>query len=88
MLDQVLSFNAEAKKGIKEIVEFNLSLITRNGSGFDSYVVLNNLPQWRSVVNLIKNEAGIASLIIYNGYVDANEKLSSIYSFSMPTIAY
>ena len=88
MLDHVLSFNGEAKKVKNKIVDFNLSLKTRNGSGFDSYVVLNKLPHWRRVVNLIKNEAGIVSLKIYNGYVDPNEKKSSIYSFSMPIIAY
>ena len=57
-----------------KIVEYNLYLITHTGSGFDSYVVLNNLPQWRSVVELIKNGAGIVSLKITNGYVDQNKK--------------
>ena len=49
-------------------------MIAHNGSGFNSYVVLNNLPQWRSVVKLIKNGAGIISLQIINGYVDENKK--------------
>ena len=31
------------------------------------YMVLNNLPQWRSGVNLIKNTAGIVSPEIFNG---------------------
>ena len=70
MLDHVLSFKGEPKKVKNKIVEYNLYLIAHNGSGFDSYVVLNNLPQWRSVVKLIKNGAGIASLKIFNGYVD------------------
>ena len=42
-------------------------MIPHNGSGFDSYVVLNNLPQWRSVVNLIKNGSGVVSSKIFNG---------------------
>ena len=46
MLDHVLSFKGEPKKVRKKIVENNLYLIAHNGSGFDSYVVLNNLPQW------------------------------------------
>ena len=29
-------------------------MIAHNGSSFDSYVLLNNLPQWRSVVKLVK----------------------------------
>ena len=49
-------------------------MIAHNGSGFDSYVILNNLPQWRSVVKLIKNGAGIISCKIFNGYVDPVKK--------------
>ena len=48
--------------------------MAHNGSGFDSYVVLNNLPQWRSVVNLIKNGAGNSSFKLFNGYVEENKK--------------
>ena len=58
------------KKVKNKIVEYNLYLIAHNGSGFDTYVALNNLPQWRSVVKLNKNGAGIVSLKIFNGYVD------------------
>ena len=45
-----------------------------NESSSDSYVILNNLPEGRNVVNLIKNGAGIISLKIFNGYVDENKK--------------
>ena len=72
MLDHVLLFKGEAKNINNKIVEYNLYLIAHNGSGFASYVVLNNLPQWRSVVKLIKNGAGIISLKVFNGYVDEN----------------
>ena len=74
MLDHVLSFKGESKKVRNKIVEHNLYLIAHNGSCFDSYVVLNNLPQWRSVVKLIKNGAAIVSLKIFNGYLDQIEK--------------
>ena len=50
-------------------------MIAHNGSGFDSYVVLNNLPQWRSVVNLIKIGGGIVSLNISNGYIEEKGKI-------------
>ena len=40
MLDHDLSFKGGAKKINNKIVEFILYLIARNGSGFDSYVVL------------------------------------------------
>ena len=78
MLDHVLSFKEEPKKIKNKIVDYNLYLIAHNGSGFDSYVVLNNLPQWRSVVKPIKN--GIVSLKIFNGYVD-EKKNPSICTF-------
>ena len=84
MLDHVLSYKGEPKKVKNKIVEYNLYLIAHNGSGFDSYVVLNNLPQWRSVVKLIKNGRGIVSLKtlkIFNGYVDQNEKLPQYVHF-------
>ena len=44
--------------------------MAHNGSGFDSYVVLNIPTQWRTVAILIKNASGIISLKIFNGYVD------------------
>ena len=50
-------------------------MIAHYGSGFDSYVVLNNPPQWRIVVNLIYKGAGITSLKIFTGYADENIKM-------------
>ena len=49
-------------------------ILARNGSGFESYVVLNNLLQWRTVASLIRNGSGIVSLKISNGSVDGNKK--------------
>ena len=75
ILDHVLTFKGEPKKVKYKIVEYNLFLIAHNGSGFGSYVVINILPQWQSVVKLIKNGAGIISLKIFNRYVDQNKKI-------------
>ena len=50
-------------------------MIAHNGFGFDSFAVLNNLPQWRSVVKLIKNGAVIVSLKRFDGYVDQKKFL-------------
>ena len=71
----------DPKKVKNKLVEYNLYLIAHNGSGFVSYVVLNNLPQWRSVVKLFKNGAGIVSLKIFNGYVDQNKKIPQYVHF-------
>ena len=81
MLDHILSFKGEPKKINTKIVECNLCLIAHNVSGFDSYVVLNNLPQWRSVVKLIKNGAGISSPKSFNGYVDEKKKIPQSVHF-------
>ena len=81
MLDHVLSFKGEPKKLNNRIVEHNLYLIAHNGSGFDSYVVLNNSTQWRSIVDFIKNGAGIVSPKIFNGYVDQNKKIPQYVHF-------
>ena len=74
MLDYVLQYKGEPKRIINKIVKYNLYLRAHKGSGFDSYVVLNNLPQWRTV-KLIKNGSGILSLKLFNGYVDQNRKI-------------
>ena len=80
MLDYVLQFKGEAKRFNDKLVKYNLYLIAQKGSGFDSYVVLNNLPQWRTFT-LIKNGSGIVSLQIFNGYVDQNKKIPQYVHF-------
>ena len=45
MLDLFLEIKGEAKRVNIKNVRYNLYLIAHNGSGFDSYVVLNSLPQ-------------------------------------------
>ena len=45
MLDFVLQLKGESKNFKTEIVKNNLYLFPHKVSGFDSYVVLNNLPQ-------------------------------------------
>ena len=74
MLDYVLQYKGEPKRIINKIVKYNLYLIAHKGSGFVSYVVLNNLPQWRTS-KLIENGSGIVSLKKINGFVDQNKKV-------------
>ena len=81
MLDHVFLFKEEAKKVNKNVVEYNLYLTAHNGSAFDGYLVLNNLLQCTSVVNSIKNGAGINSLKIFKGHVDENKKIPQYVNF-------
>ena len=71
----------ENRKKTKKIVEYNLYLIAHNGCGFDGYVVIKKLPQWRKVVKLVKNGAGIISLKTFNGYVDLAKKIPQYVHF-------
>ena len=86
MLDYVLQFEGEPKRINNKIDKYNLYLIAHKRSGFDSYVVLNNLPQWRTF-KLNKNESGVVSLKIFNAYVD-HKKNSSVCSFQVWFITY
>ena len=81
MLDYDLQFKGEPKRINNKIVKYNLHLIAQKGSGFDSYVILNNLPQWRTVVSLIKTGSGIVSLKIFNSYVDPVKKIPQYVHF-------
>ena len=46
-----------------------------NGSGFDTWIILNNLPCDKHIVgDIIKNGKGIISLKLFNGYIEKNRK--------------
>ena len=81
MVDHVLSFKGEAKKVKNKIVEYNLNMIAHNRSCFDSYVVLNNLPPWRSVIKITKKRAGIFLIKILIRYVDLVKKTPQFVRF-------
>ena len=60
------------KKG--KALEYNLQFHAHNGSSFDTWIVLNNLPCDKRIVNIIKNGEGIIELKIFNGYNEKNKK--------------
>ena len=74
MLDYVLQFKREVKK-VKKNVKNKIHLLAHKRSGLESYVVLNNLHEWRTVVCLVKKGLGIVSFEKFNGYVDQNKKI-------------
>ena len=60
------------KKG--KVLEYNLQLHAYNGSGFDTWIVLNNLPCDKRIVQIIKNGKAIIELKVFNGYIEENKK--------------
>ena len=73
-LDYLLKLKGEERKVNNKIVDYNLQLHAHNGSGFDSWIILNNLPCDKHIVDIIKNGKGIISLKIFNGYIEKNKK--------------
>ena len=73
-LDFFLRFKGEERKVKNKIVEYNLQLHAHNGSGFDTWIILNNLPCDKHIVDIIKNGKGIISLKIFNGNIEKNKK--------------
>ena len=76
-LDFCLKLKGEERRTSfnNKIVEYNLQLHAHNGSGFDTWIILNNLPCDRHIVgDIIKNGKGIIELKVFNGYIYKNNK--------------
>ena len=54
-LDFCLKLKGDERKVKNKIVEYNLQMHAHNVSGFDTWIVLNNLPCDKQVVDIIKN---------------------------------
>ena len=76
-----LQFEGETRKVKQKMKQIYLYTLAHNVSGFDSYVVLKNLPQWRTVVSSIRNGSSFVSLKIFNGYIDGNKKIPQYVLF-------
>ena len=63
-----------------KIVENNLQLHAHMGSGFDTWIVQNNLDCDKRIVSFIKNGKGIIEMKVFSGYIEkkANSSISSI----------
>ena len=69
-----LKLKGEERKVQNKIVEYNLQRHAHNGSGFDTWIVSNNLPCDKHIVNLIKNGKGIIEMKVFNGYIQKCNK--------------
>ena len=59
-----------------KIVEYNLQLHAHNGSGYDTWVMLKNLPCDKHIVDIVKNGKSTISLRVFNGYIHNSKKQS------------
>ena len=64
----------EYKDNKGKVLECNLQLHAHNGSGFDTWIVLNNLPCDERIVNIIKNGKSNIELKVFNGCIEKNKK--------------
>ena len=64
----------EERKVKNKIVEYNLQIHAHNGSGFDTWIILNSLPCDKHIVDIIKNGKGIIELKVFNGLIHKNIK--------------
>ena len=71
-LDFCLKLKGEERKVKKKIVEYNLQMHAHNGSGSDNWIILNNLPCDKHIVNNIKNGKNIIELKVFNGLIEKN----------------
>ena len=68
-LDFLLKSKGEERRVKNKIVEYNLQLHAHNGSGFDTWITLNNLGCNKHIVDIIKNGKSKISLKVLNGYI-------------------
>ena len=73
-LDYCLNLKGEPRLVKYKIAEYNLQLHAHNGSGFDTWIILNNLRCDKLISNIIKNGKGIIKLKIFNGLIYKDNK--------------
>ena len=81
-LDFSLKLKGEESKVKNKLVEYNLQMHGHNYSGFDTWIILNNLPCDKHIVDIIKNGKGIIELKVFNGHIPKkNKQISQFLHF-------
>ena len=73
-LDFCSKLKGEERKVKNKIVECKLQLNAHNGSGFDTRIILNNLPCDKHIVDISKNGKSIIELKVFIGLIHKNKK--------------
>ena len=82
--DFCLKLKGEERKVKNKLVEYNLQLHAHNGSGFDTWIILNNLSCDKHIVDIIKNGKSILELKVYNGLIQKKiNKFLNIFAFDV-----
>ena len=68
-LDFCLKLKRAKQKVKNKIVEYNLQMHAHNGSGFDTWIILKNLPCDKHIVDIIKNGKSVIELKVFNGLI-------------------
>ena len=80
-VEKVLDFCLKLKDKKGKILEYNLQLHAHNGSGFDTWIVLNNLTCDKRIVDVIKNGKGFIELKVFNGYIQSKTSTKQILQY-------
>ena len=82
VLDFCLKLKGKENKDKKgKVLEYNLQLHAHNGSGFDTWIVLNILPHDKRIVNIIKYGKGIIELKVFNAYFEKKKQIPQYVHF-------
>ena len=74
LVNWLLKIKGEERKVKNKIVEYILQLHAHNGSGFDTWIVLNSLDCDKRIVNIVKNGKGIIELKVFNGLIQNGKR--------------
>ena len=73
MIYCIVTLKGKPRKTRDKILEYQLLLMAHYCSAFDTYIVLNNLPIRRKIVNVIRKAKGFFSSKMFNGFVEISE---------------
>ena len=86
-LDFCLKLKGDERKYSKnKLLENNLQLQAHNGSGFDTWLVLNNLPCDKRIVIIIKNGKANIELKVLIGYTEKKTKIKFFNIFILDEV--
>ena len=76
----MLKFKRKERKLKNRTVDHILQLQAKDGSAFDTLVILNNYPCDKETIDIIKNGKGIIELKVFESYVSKiKEKILNFY---------